>query len=90
MTLGVYLSFIGGKASLPDPAVLPTTGDVLRYLSYCASPTLSGTSLLHHVAQTLIDTYCCSDKQKALVKLVICWLYYFPHCVVLSCFVNKL
>ncbi|KAL5272301.1 hypothetical protein ACHWQZ_G000503 [Mnemiopsis leidyi] len=68
MTLGVYLSFIGGKASLPDPAVLPTTGDVLRYLSYCASPTLSGTSLLHHVAQTLIDTYCCSDKQKALVK----------------------
>ena len=65
---GHYLTFIGGRAPLPDPASLPTTGDVLRYLSYSATPTLTGTPLLHHVAQTLLDTYCCSDSHKTLVK----------------------
>ncbi|XP_063688607.1 uncharacterized protein LOC134821764 isoform X3 [Bolinopsis microptera] len=67
MPLGHYLTFIGGKAPLPDPAALPTSGDVLRYLSFCATSTLTGTPLLHQVAQTLLDTYCCSDSHKSLV-----------------------
>ena len=67
---GHYLSFIGGKAPLPA-AALPTDGDVLRFLSFCATPTLTGTPLLHHVAQAILDTYCCSDSHKTLVKLVI-------------------
>ena len=78
MSLEPYLSFIGGKAPLPDPAILPTYGDALRYLSYCASPTHAGTPLLHQVAQTLLDTYCCSDSHKTLVRLVVCWF----HCSV--------
>ncbi|XP_063678545.1 uncharacterized protein LOC134814376 [Bolinopsis microptera] len=67
MPLGHYLTFIGGKAPLPDPAALPTSGDVLRYLSFCATSLLTGTPLLHQVAQTLLDTYCCSDSHKSLV-----------------------
>ena len=76
MNLGSYLDFIGNKAPLPA-ASLPTAGDALRYLSYCGSPTLTGTPLLHHVAHSLLDTYCCSDSHKTLVKLVNVPYYYY-------------
>ena len=70
MTLGPYLSFIGGKAPLPYPSTLPTHGDVLRFMSFCATPTFTGTQLRHHVAQTLLDTHSnCIDSHKTLVRL---------------------
>ena len=77
-----YLDFIGGPADL-DPFSLPTTGDVLRYVSYCASPKLSGDHLLSFVSERLIEVYCCLETRKNLARysssyhIIVCTLKHF-------------
>ena len=66
-----YISFIGGKAPLPDPPTLPTNGDVLRYFSFCVTPTFNGPPLMKKVVQTILDTHPnCHSSLSALVRLV--------------------